>query len=831
MKIKSLLKSPLRAALIFGVSFFILLQAAAPGAVFAEDNPKESEALFVAQKAFEDGFYDVCLSLLERYLKNYPDSPKTAEANLLIGRCYFHQNKFLEALKKFEEVFDLPGGKDVKDAVFYWIAEVHFRGNNFTRAASYYKMIIDNFPDSTYAVSAYYSLGWCLFQEQKFSEAMSNFRIVEEKFPRHPQVQESTFKVIECLYNLKDYAGLKDKLKAYLKVYNRDNLKTAYLYFYLAEADYYLDNLNDAVEEYSRVVNATDDAKIQALSRLGMGWAYLKLKQYPPADDSFRKIPEDALEKHSLDALALGRAILYYDTGKFQESKEIYERLIGSTNDPVTLVQAYLGKADSLYSLGEYKKSVETYLAASDKVSDKSVPPEMVDKLHYGLAWAYLKDGKFKDAITEFKKIVSLSGDKIIKISALCQIGDAYQDSGDYVKAQETYDSILRDYPDSFYGDYVQYQLGLSMLKLSNYDGAILSFLNFKRNFPSSTLLDDASYALGLAYFQKQDYNSSKEIFLKFQEEFPQSNLSSQAMYLLGTSFYNLADFIRAIEVFKNIIRIYSQDIELVQRCEYEIADSYSQMGNDKEAMSRFNGLRAKYPDSALTPAIIWWLGEYYYRQNDLNLAKRYFAALIRDFPKSSLTADAYYALGSIYTEEGKYQEGVNNFDKVIGLGKSELAGQAEIAIADIYARQDKLDLAVSTYRVKIEEYPNLAHLIYPKIGDIFSRMGRYDEALSAYSKSLDLIPLRQVPQIRFKIAEMLQSQGKNQEAVEEYLKVTYLDTQNTELGIKSFLRVAKIYEDSDKLKEAVNIYKKVAEKGVAESQFAQERIEALKTQ
>jgi tetratricopeptide (TPR) repeat protein len=204
---------------------------------------------------------------------------------------------------------------------------------------------------------------------------------------------------------------------------------------------------------------------------------------------------------------------------------------------------------------------------------------------------------------------------------------------------------------------------------------------------------------------------------------------------------------------------------------------------------------------------------------------------LIRDFPKSNLTADAYYALGSIYTEEGKYPEGAGNFDKVIQLGKSELAGQAEIAIADIYSRQEKLDLAVDTYKKKIEEYPNLAHLIYPKIGDIFSRMGKYDEALDAYYKSLDLVPLRQVPQIRFKIAEMLQSQGKNQEAVEEYLKVTYLDAENKDLGIKSLLRVAKIYEDSDKFKEAVNIYKKVAQIGVPESKFAQERIEALKTQ
>ena len=70
---------------------------------FTQDS-KEEESLFISEKAFEDGFYDVALGLFERFLKNYPDSKKIAQVNLLIGQSYFHQNKFLEALAKFEEL-------------------------------------------------------------------------------------------------------------------------------------------------------------------------------------------------------------------------------------------------------------------------------------------------------------------------------------------------------------------------------------------------------------------------------------------------------------------------------------------------------------------------------------------------------------------------------------------------------------------------------------------------------------------------------------------------------------------------------------------------------
>jgi len=791
-----------------------------------QDSSKEEEAIFVARKALDDGFYEVSLGLLERFLKNYPSSPKVGEVNLLIGQCYFHQNKFLDALSKFEAILNGPQAGDIKDAVFYWTAEVHFRGNSFGKAAEYYKKVVDSFPKSVYAVASYYSLGWCLFQEHKFSEALEYFKIVEERFPKESQAQDSSFKIIECLYNLKDYQGLKEKIKAYLKAYPKDSARIPYMYYYMAEADYYLNNFTEAADEYSKVLSNTDDEKIEALSRLGMGWSYLKLKRYKEAEDAFVVLKADNLEKISRNILILGKAILMTETKRPAEAKNLYNEIISGSSEPAVLIQAYLGKADLLYNMAEYKEAVSAYKEAQDKIAPGTIPQEMVDKLHYGLSWALLKEGEFKEAIDEFQKIAQNTDDQIVKVSALCQIGDAYQDSGEYLKAQETYDSILKDYPDSLYSDYVQYQLGLILLKLSNYDGAILSFLTLKRNFPNSKLLDDASYALGLAYFQRQDYNSSSEILKNFQEEFKDSSLKPQAMYLSGASLYNLGKFSEAIEVFKGIIRMYGSDTELAQKAEYEIADSYYQMGDEKEAMVRFKLLRSKYPDSKLTPEVMWWLGEYYYRGNELNLARRYFSSLIQDFPKSNLIPDAYYALGSTYAEESKYPEAIDNFNKVMELDKSDLRGTAGIAIADIYTRQEKLDLALKTYKDIARDYANLASLIYPKIAEVYYKMNDYGQALDFYRKSLEAVPVKEACNIQFKIAEVLQTQGKIEEAIEGYSKVTYLYPENSDLVVKSLLRMGAIYEDKGAFKEAISIYNRVISMNVKEAKFAQERID-----
>lgn len=823
-------KSKVPAFLILSCSFaFCLLSFTLLS--YAQD-PKEEEGLFLAKRAFDDAFYEASLELTERFIRNYPSSPKLAEAHLLIGRCYFHQNKFLEALGKFEGLLDNPLSKDIKDTLLYWIAEVHFKGNAFVKASEYYKRLTDEFPKSAYTPSAYYSLGWCLFQEQKYSQSLEYFKAAEERFSDIAGRQDASFKIIECLYNLKDYKGLKDKARAYLKIYPKDKVKAPYLYFYIAEADYYLDNFNDAISGYAKVLDASSEERLNALSRLGMAWVYLKLKKYDDAEKIFALIKESGLDKKSRDVLLLGRAILSAEKKRFDKARDMYAELLNTSKDDTVLIQAYIGCAEAQYNMGEYKEAIDTYNEALNKINQDALnSTDILDKLHYGIAWARLKNGEFRQAIDEFQKVATQTEDKTVKVSALCQIGDTYQDSGDYDKAIQIYDSILKDYPDSLYSDYVQYQLGLALLKTYNYNGAITLFQTFKNNFPNSQLIDDAMYALGLSYLQKEDYNASHQVFAAFQEQFKSSNLRPQAMYLLGTSLYNLGRFSEAIEVFKNIIRNYNQNIDVVQKAEYEIADCFYQMGDEKEAMARFKALRSKYPDSKLTAEVMWWLGEYYYRHNDLNLARRYFSSLIKDFPQSNLVASGYYALGSTYEEEARYDEAIENFKMAMEIDSSDLAGTAAIAIADIYVKQGQMDKATWTYTQALNRHNNLAHLIYPKLGDLYSKANNYDKALEFYSKSLDVAPLRQMAQIQFKIADTLQSTGAIKDAIENYFKVTYLYSDNQDLTVKALLRIASIYENEEDFEGALNAYKKIASMDVKESKYALERIEWVKAQ
>jgi tetratricopeptide (TPR) repeat protein len=190
---------------------------------------------------------------------------------------------------------------------------------------------------------------------------------------------------------------------------------------------------------------------------------------------------------------------------------------------------------------------------------------------------------------------------------------------------------------------------------------------------------------------------------------------------------------------------------------------------------------------------------------------------------------DAYYALGSVYQEQSKLGEAEANFRKVMGSGKSELAGQAAIALADVYIKQGKSENALTAYNDIVRDYPNLTHLVYPKIGDLFYMQADYARAVEYYRKAAELVSAREMPGMQLKIAEALSAQGKIDDAIEEYLKVGYLYPGDIKLVVKADLRVGALYEEKGNLKEAANIYRKIVGMNVEESKYAQERIDLIK--
>lgn len=761
--------------------------------VFCEDTRTESGAFEAGQEAFDNGSYERAMDILERFIQTYPGSSLVPPARLLIGQALFHRHKYYEALEYFEGLRDMAGFIGLQDAVLYWIAEVHFRSNNFSRAASYYREIIDRYPSSEYANPARYSLGWSLFEEGAYAKALNQFTALEDSKGAASFLQDAALKIVECLYNLKEYVSVKQRVARYLRSYGQDPLITAYLSFYLGESEYYTDNYPAAVAAYEKAAQYAPDRKMKALAQVGSLWARIKMKDFAGAESAAQQINVGDLEKPNQDILMLARAAINAGLGKQQEAEEVYMRVISQATNPLVVAQGHLGRAEALYEKGDYGAAAAGYELALSNVDERAVSGDMRDSIRQGLAWARLREGDYRAALEEFERIARDSRDEDVKVGALCQIGDAHQDSGDFIHAEEVYEQILRDYPKGNYVDYVRYRQGILLLRKGQNDGAVSAFSSLLREFPQSPLLDKTTYALGLAYFQASSYDAASDALRVFKTGFADSPVRAQALYILGVSLRNIRKYEEALDVFSTIVAGYEENSDLCLKAEYQIADCHFRGGDEKEALAMFKKLRSKYPDATLTADIIWWLGDYYYRMQKPDIARRYFTALIDDFPDSSLAVEAHYALGVSLEEESLHQEAIEHFQEVILRGKSDLAVKAVIAVAEIYAKKS-----------------------------------RFVEAAAFMSKHLDVVPEQGKADMHFRIGQQLETGRNPDAAVEEYLKAAYLYPDNKDVAVKSYFRAAQIYESIDKKPEAIVLYERIIGLNTPEAKVAQERLDAL---
>jgi len=814
------------------IGFYVLSCLLNPSLILA--NEKEDELFFVSQKAFEDGFYDVALRYLDRFLTEFPETKKRPQVMLLIGQCYFFDNQYLKAFDQFEGLLKSADSEEIKDAVLFWMGEAYLKSKDYKQAETYYQKLISEYPLSPYLPQGYYSLGWTYFEQGLYELSIATFSEIIRRFPDHNLIEDVDFKIGESLYNLKQYPDSLAKFNSYLKKYPQST-RLDQVYFYLAEANYYQEDFADAVKNYLWVTGNAKDDKLVNLARISCAWSYLRLKKYNDALAMFDQAQASAQAKNlELDDILLGKASLFTAQEDYEKALAAYEEIINKLPNSRWFVDAKLGRANCFHELGKYPEAVSAYEEIINNFSGKKELTEQMEKVYFGLAWSYLKLGKLKEAVANFEKVMNSTSDKTTRLSALSQIGDIYQDMGELQQAIEIYDRILKDYPDSLFSDYIQYRDGLALLKMDRIEAATLIFQSLSKNFPKSKFITDAQYYLGMVYFKKGDYVASREQFERLLERITRdSEYRPDIMFSLGSSLSYLKEYKKAIEIFERMKKDYAQKPEWLHKSDFEIADNLYQWGKDQDAIKKFKLLLYKYPNTAIALKTLLWLGDYYVKINNFDLARKYLNDCLKNYPESERADDARYFLGLSFKKEKKYEEALNEFKKILAKEKGGRLIDASLSVAEILSETSKIDEAADIYRSVVSKYPQAAREAYVKLGDLYLNNNYFSQAIETYQKALSLPVVNDSirdSQIQFRLAEALEGSKDFNRAIEHFLQIPYLYPNDRYWAIKSYLRVAKIFEDKENWQEAIKIYEKVAKENVEEAKFASERLEWIKS-
>ncbi len=813
------------------IAIAVLAGALLAGQAAAQElNRKEEDAFYVAVKSYQDGFYDVAITLFDRFIKTYDDTHKKLEALVYIGQCYFAQEKYLKALDQFEMLLEMKGAQSIRDRVLFWLAEVYSKGRDHRRAEELYRELIKDHKDSSYFLSAHFSLARAYLAGKKYEEAMAVYRDVLTGYAKTSAGKEGAFGICEVLYRKGDYGALKDELGRFLESYPEAQELDRAL-FYLAEASFYLGDFAGAVKAYKACLDQTSADELRQLARIGLGWSHLKEKNYEKAREVFAAYEEDAPL-----SVVLGRAVIFLEEGVPAEALYLYDKVVAADKQGEFLPLAYFGRAEALYHLSRFQEAIVSYRISLDKL--KSVfrgladNRELRDKIYYGLAWSYLKVGDFPSAQEAFQKVVTLTKDKIFKLSAMCQLADTYLDAGEYDKAINGYMNFLEIYPDSVYNDYIQFQLGVAWLRSDDTDAAILAFRKLLADYPSSNLVDDARYFLSATYFQKGLFATARQELEAFVKNYRDSPFRPQALFLLAECWMNEGGYKKAIEYYQMVRQQFPQEGTLRQKAEYEIAHATFEMGQMSEAQRLFLDFVTRYPDSPFSPNVLFWLGQSLAAQEDYAGARRAFERMIRNYPHHEGLADAYLGIGRAHAAEGAFPMALRSFESVLEDPQTTDATRAMalMAMADVYLAQGQTQRAVSSFRqaaalagpwVKTAHVKTARLLVQDK--DQAGALEALDQARAAMGSIQDSATL-------WEMGEVYEEAGRWQEAVEAYMQVHYL-SPDEKISVKALLRVAQIYENRSAHEELRRILEAIASLDVPEAAYAREKLTMMKAQ
>ncbi len=585
------------------------------------DKSVKEDALFnYAKLSYELNFQSVAVNALKDYVKQYPGTKKTDEANELLAQVYLNTRNYKDALTALENIpnkslrvakayqkvayyrgVEFFNDRDYQKATdlftkaivsnhdeslralaMYWKAESFYALGRYEDAVKQYRIFIFNPPSVNTPVynTANYGLGYAHFKTENYRESSDWFRkyIRNKNETDKARYHDALVRIADGLFMQKEYLSA---ISFYDEAINASASGADYALFQKAMIQGIQGNLNakastmqTLLSKYSKSAYA-DDAVFER------GTAFLTLGENRNAETQFRQILTSYTQSVYVPKAKLNLALILFNENKDDQAMTAYKKVV--TEHP--------GTAE----------------AASALVSIKNIYVSQGNAEGY---FDYVKSVPFADvSITEQEKIIYDAAEQVYL-------------KGDFEKASRDFDNYLKRYPDGANAVAAAFYKADSDFRLKRFDEALTGYESVlaapKGNFSERSLLRAAGI-----YFDKKNYDKSAELYGRLEEtaafkdnviaaqaglmrchfltgKFNSAGISAQkvmaqekapaslineARMIYAKTLLESRDYAAAMEEFKTLVKTASGETGAEAR--YYIAWVYYQQANYKESQKR----------------------------------------------------------------------------------------------------------------------------------------------------------------------------------------------------------------------------------------------------
>ncbi|MEK9613827.1 MAG: tetratricopeptide repeat protein [Flavobacteriaceae bacterium] len=577
--------------------------------------------------------------MLSQFRQDYPNAYEAVTIDFDVANYYFNNEKYRYALKWFSRIEESQVPKMERSLFNFNKGYTLFSAKKFKQSKPYFEKVRDH---KIYESEAHYYLGHIAYQLEDFDEAVNQFSSISD-----PTKKENlTYFQADMNFRLGRFEKAIELGKSVLpKATQKEASEISKI---IGESYFNLSSYSDAIP-YLEVYKGKKDTW-ENTDFYQLGFAYHQLGNFDKAMGQFNKIlgQKNALAQNAYYYLADS----YIKTNQKAAALNAFKSASEMDFDPVVQEDASLNYAKLSYEVGNPYEGISQVLIRFINKYPKNGQLDLMKEL---LINSYTKSGNYKAALEILQSKGSFKNNKTLQRVMVLQ---AIQDfkSGLYTEASLLFEKSIKIKEDKVLEAYSWYWLGRAQYERNLFDQALDSFKRFNKHPMRSEVksINRLSYDMGYIYFKLGEY----EYALKSFEEFNDRNSTLETQYQRDT-FLRMGDCEFALKRYWPAMEHYNTAIALKPSqgsyASYQKAISYGFVDRSSKKISTLKNLIENYPKDALVDDALFELASTYSRLGENSKAISTYDALLLKFSNSPYLAKARLNKGLILYNDEDY--------------------------------------------------------------------------------------------------------------------------------------------------------------------------------
>ncbi|MBU0638442.1 MAG: tetratricopeptide repeat protein [Planctomycetes bacterium] len=761
------------------------------------------------------GNVDEAGRLLERLLKRSSKSPQAPAARLQLGRVWFDQQRYEQALPLFEQVAQSEG--DLVAEATYWAAKCRLRQGAYAEAAERLAHAAKQYPESVLLPEMLYDRIVALVQAEDQAGAAEAIAVFRAGYSEHALAANVLHLAATLAHQQERFDDSQQLCRDFLARYAEHELAPR-ISFLTAENHYLAGRYGDALKAFTWFERKypQDEQIPQAAYRIGL--ALYRLERYDEAAERLAAILERDLQRESFRPALLALGDIHFQRGEWPQAERCLTDYLGQGLDVAAADDALLKLGLTRQRQGQHERALEVYATLCERFSDSPHAAQAV--FESGQALVALE--RLDQARQAFEHVLAEGGESRFAPFAHNHLGAIAMRQQRYAEAAAYFERVARSEVDEALKAEATYQQGQAWLLTERYEEAEKALAGFLRHHGAHVRAPRCRAQLAIAQARRERLAEALETIAEVEKvEVGQLEPELQAAlrYEQAWCLRKLGRVDEAATVFRTLIGDGEERLNVYAVLELaEIEAAGKRYEQAAQLLRRLRTAAAngatKVPGEVL-PLVLYRLG---LCEFELGRTKEA-AALLEEFlelsPDSELAGSASFFCGEAYHRDGQYEPAVRHFTRVGEQHVSDPTHAASLLrLGEALAGLQRWARSEKAFADHLERYPDSAQWFQARFGLGWARenQNRYDEAIVAYRAVVERHKGPTAARAQFQIGECLFAKKAHEEAACELLKVDILYAY-PEWSAAALYEAGRCFEALGKEVEARKQFKTVVDK------------------